>query len=81
MLERTDAITNAVLEPFTFAVAYRTVLGNILFRNFKIFLKDPFKRLLFNDKNILKSTVQKYTQQNHQYLTQAPLRFSWLSTS
>jgi len=27
MLERTDAITNEVLEPITFVLAYRTVLG------------------------------------------------------
>jgi len=27
MLERTDAITNEVLEPFTFVLAYPTVYG------------------------------------------------------
>jgi len=49
MLERTNAITNEVLEPVTFVLAYRTVLQYILFRNFKIFLKDSFESLVFND--------------------------------
>jgi len=28
MLERTDAVTNEVLEPITFVLAYPTLLGN-----------------------------------------------------